>query len=301
MGLTRPERDIAEIFGRDPTDCSQTSHDAWKTGTCPFTGAPCTKTNHDRTLTYGTCVLSAAGRLVVVCPKRFYGAGHHILKTLGAQHFPGLPVLDFDEYRRSRPNAEVAVLLGQGSGREVSAGNMSLDWVIARASAGRLVDFVVIEVQSIDITGNYRDCWDGYRRFRVRRSDVSQIPPGEFGFNWANVHKRIIPQLLRKSLLIQKAGIQSRGIELLLPDQVFAKFDEVMGFSSLQNYSPQDSQSIRVRSYALGASPGPTGFRELTMTHTVSTSFESFSARFISSTGPSGVALGVSIQAALVR
>ena len=117
MGLIRPGRDIAEIFGRDPLDNSPQSNSAWSSGTCPFTGALCTKTNHDRTLTYGTCVLSAAGKLVVVCPKRFYGAGRQILKALGAEHFPGLPILDFDEYRRAGATAEVGVLIGPGSGR----------------------------------------------------------------------------------------------------------------------------------------------------------------------------------------
>lgn len=301
MEVRRPDKDIAEIFGRDPLDRSEVANEAWRSCGCPFTRTACTKTNHDRTVTYGTCVLSSGGRLVVVCPKRFYGNDHAILKHLGSEHFPEIPVLDFDQYQRSDATGEVAVLLGQGSGREVCAGTMSLDWVVARVSNRNLVDFVAVEVQSIDITGNYRECWSGYSRARVHADDGRGIPSGSFGFNWANVHKRIIPQLIRKSLLIQRAGIPSRGIELVLPDAVFERFDEVMDFATLSSPPTSGGDTIRIRSYALSTAAVPGQERRLQLVRSVAFGFENFAARFVSSTGPSGASLRASIEAALRR
>lgn len=40
-----------------------------------------------------------------------------------------------------------------------------MDWVLAHISEAKLVEYVGIEVQSIDITGNYRDAWHSYKNF----------------------------------------------------------------------------------------------------------------------------------------
>jgi hypothetical protein len=296
----RPRKDIAEIFGHDPLDTSGRADALWKSCQCPFTHEPCSKTNHDKSVTYGTCALSIEGHPIIVCPKRFYSGNLSVLRDIAVAHFGNLPVYTKQQYAKARPVAAGVVLLGNGSGGEVSAGSMSLDWVIALVAHDKLQDYVVVEVQSIDITGNYRDNWSSYHRFRTHRAP-SGVVEGEFGFNWANVHKRIIPQVLRKSLLVQQTRSPSRGLELLLPDRVFEKFDEIMDFGSLPPPTAAGPDVIRVRSYSLDTSlPKPGVSRSITEVKSTACRFDDFARRFISSTGPGGKAsLDDAIRAAL--
>ena len=85
------------------------------------------------------------------------------------------------------------------SGHEINLrGKLSMDWVLAKIEDGTLLEYTGVEVQSIDITGNYRDAWYAYKNLAANRS--KPIPSSAHGMNWANVHKRLIPQIIRKSI-----------------------------------------------------------------------------------------------------
>lgn len=130
---------------------------------------------------------------------------------------------------------EAIVAFGHDSGAEIQArsgARVSFDWVLQRyrwnASRGisEAVDFLAVEVQSIDITGNYRATFRAYDQLKRGRT-VSEIPPSNHGLNWANVHKRLIPQLVRKGSLIDLCD-RSRGFFFVVPDVVFQRFEEVV-------------------------------------------------------------------------
>jgi Restriction endonuclease NotI len=65
---------------------------------------------------------------------------------------------------------------------------------------GELLEFVPVEVQSMDTTGSYQPEW--YRLFG------RTLPEGRFkkgsNINWENVNKRIIPQLMSKGNVFRR-------------------------------------------------------------------------------------------------
>ena len=59
MTLKKRGRDLIEIFGYAPHDLTPEVRTLWRIGGCPFLGKKCTKTNHDQTITYGTCSVTS--------------------------------------------------------------------------------------------------------------------------------------------------------------------------------------------------------------------------------------------------
>ena len=140
---------------------------------------------------------------------------------------------------------------------------MSLDWVIQRYQMddGRLrpVDFIGIEVQSIDITGNYRDNWSAYKAVRDGEPP-KYIPDSGHGLNWANVHKRLIPQIIRKGNIYCRLN-RCAGFFFTLPDIVYQKFEEILG--DLEHVERPSKDVLSVLTYGLGPQPEAPSMRDL--------------------------------------
>ena len=244
------KRDIVEFFGYSPSDRSQEAVSAWKNKFCPFRLQPCSKFNHDNSEVYGVCTVTngvkkGIGTEVVICPKRLYADSFQTLRDVARLAWPKeqfefiVDGMNINELlKKALPFESVVVAFGQGSGNEVSVttpnGKLSMDWVLQRYqldSNNKLVpvDFVGVEVQSIDITGNYRDAWAAYEKIKGNQP-VSVIPDSEHGLNWANVHKRLIPQIIRKGNVYADTR-NCVGFFFILPDAVYEKFEEILGIS----------------------------------------------------------------------
>jgi hypothetical protein len=119
-----------------------------------------------------------------------------------------------------------------------------VDWIIARIdSAGTLTEFVAVEVQSIDTTGSYRNGRDDLLLPSRRISRTTA------GFNWENVNKRILPQLLYKGHVLQREQLCTKGLFFVSPQRVYDKImDRLGGSANLMNY-PMQSSSITFMSY----------------------------------------------------
>lgn len=227
--VQRPNKDIVEIFGYAPDDLTKTSRSLWNLGACPFVGKVCTKTKHDQTITYGTCSVTSPCGDCVICPNRLYEREYALLKKVAHDAFDNnTEFLTYEEYILRRNDVEKCIVaLGQTSGKEVKLGtSLSMDWVLARVVNGELVEYVGIEVQSIDITGNYRDNWYAYKNLN---NPDALVPKSGHGMNWANVHKRLIPQLIRKGLVYSRSDMVSSGLYFILPEIVYKKFESVIG------------------------------------------------------------------------
>lgn len=72
MNVQRPQNDIVEIFGYAPNDTSTVCRSLWTLGACPFVETPCSKSNHDKTIVYGTCSVTTRFGDCVICPNRLY-------------------------------------------------------------------------------------------------------------------------------------------------------------------------------------------------------------------------------------
>lgn len=297
--VQRPSKDIVEIFGYAPDDLSVASRSLWNLGACPFIEKPCTKTNHDQTITYGTCSVTSPYGDCIICPNRMYENSYASLKRIAYDVFGSdSEFLTYQEYISRRNDIiECIVALGQTSGKEVKLGtSLSMDWVLAKVRRGNLIEYVGIEVQSIDITGNYRDNWYAYKNLN---SPDTIIPKSGHGMNWANVHKRLIPQLIRKGLIYSRSNLVVSGLYFVLPDIVYKKFEEVIGsdIPLVDKYAPG---ILTVHTYSLSSPVEHGKQRYLILEREIKFELEEFSGRFIAGAHlPSGEDLDNSVRRVL--
>lgn len=295
-----PGNDIAEIFGHAPDDLTVAARSLWAINACPFVNGPCTKKNHDKSITYGVCsVRNANGDEVITCPKRLYTDEYKILRTISEEAFGNhVPFRMYDEFVRHREKAKPSVVaLGHRSGHEVGLGKqLKIDWILACIQNARLIDFAGVEVQSMDITGNYRECWESYHSLPA--SPNQQIVPSEHGINWANVHKRLIPQLIRKGSVFRKSSLSTKGLYFVLPEIVFQKFVDIVG--EIADSAESDNSVITVHTYALGPSVKHGEKRRLIRVRTKRLSLTAFIEGFVAGSNlPSGEDLENAIRTAL--
>jgi len=269
-------RRLIEVFGHAPNDITSKARKFWGLNACPFIARACTKYDHTNTICYGTCSVSNAGQDVIICPNRLYANDYETIRHVSEDAFGNLPFMLFDEYlKKESDSLNCVVALGQNSGREVKLSKMSMDWVLAHIKNGNLIEYVGIEVQSIDITGNYRDAW------YAARDKKSVIPASAHGLNWANVHKRLMPQIIRKSLVYSKSALVKNGLYFIVPEPVYQRFEEVIG-SDIPTVSAPGNDVITVFTYDLGDPVAHGKIRNLRRNRMLKFKLDEFSARFIS-------------------
>ena len=261
-------RDIVELFGYRPDDLSPAARQAFANRHCPFSNSQCSKTNHDQSIIYGVCSVSNGTKVgahdqVIVCPKRLYQKQYGIFHDLVGEVWGAdtdliiggtLPALQQRAAKVRRP----AIAFGHDSGTEISVnsnGQMSMDWVIQNyTNDGGLnpQQFIGIEVQSIDITGNYRDNWSSYEQMKtsgqIPNAGDAVVNSGH-GLNWANVHKRLIPQIIRKGNIYRMSD-RCAGFYFVVPEVVYRKFEEVIG--PLPELDGPANDRISIKTYSFG-------------------------------------------------
>ena len=289
------KKDLCEIFGYAPNDLTKKVRRLWVSGVCPFVQKKCTKFNSDKSIIYGTCSTSSSEGNVIICPKRLYAENFMVIRQVFEDAFDSsLPFYFFEDFVKEREEIEECVVaLSQLSGREVSLRNdekssnqLSMDWVLVHFRGEELVEYVGIEVQSIDITGNYRDNWDAYKN--LKKKETGDIPPSEHGYNWANVHKRLIPQLIRKGRVYSQSSFVKKGLYFIVPDEVYKRFEDVIGDDIPLLERPQ-VESLSIFTYQLGDAVSHGQQRSLLRKRTIRVHLDEFAKRFISGINlPSG-------------
>lgn len=292
-----PSNTLIEIFGHNPDDGTENTRLLWEAGVCPFTMTACKKINHSSGIVYGTCSARTGSREVIICPNRLYANKYEVIRRVSEESFGGIPFLMFSEYWENRDDyitQDVVVALGQNSGREIKLGtSLSMDWVLARIKNGKLLEYVGIEVQSIDITGNYRDNWHYYKR-QDYLNEVD-VPCSENGYNWANVHKRLIPQLIRKGQIYANSKLVRHGLFFILPEVVYQKFESVLG--PLAYASGPSKGVMTVHTYELGDPVSNGNIRLLRRVRNISFLETDFANAFIAGLNlPSGDMLDDSVR-----
>ncbi|MBQ9405295.1 MAG: hypothetical protein IJU37_00980 [Desulfovibrio sp.] len=280
MFVTRPKNDIVEIFGHAPNDTSLECRSLWSAGVCPFTALQCSKTNHDKSVIYGTCSVTTAFGDCIVCPNRLYANSFNVLRNVAKDAFnEALPFYTYQEYMKHKADRGACVVaLGMHSGHEVKLGqSCSMDWVLAGVESSRLFAYAGIEVQSIDITNNYRDNWYAYKNIK----EGAAIPRSEHGMNWANVHKRLIPQIFRKSLIYSRSQYVRTGLYFIVPEIVYRKFEGILGLD-MPRVSKKAPDVITVHTYALGEQVSEGCIRDIVPIRKERFKRKDFSDRFLS-------------------
>lgn len=279
MVSSKSQRALVEVFGFDPIDHTGIARKYWELKACPFIRRACTKYDHTNEICYGTCSVTNSGKNVIICPNRLYADNYATIRNVGKSVFGEKKFLLFNDFINESTlgtlDEECVVALGHNSGKEVKVDKMSMDWILAYIKNGVLQEYVGIEVQSIDITGNYRDAW------YAARDGKNTLPASQHGLNWANVHKRLIPQIIRKSLIYSKSALVKHGLYFIVPEQVYQRFEEIIG-SDIPLVRKTGQNVITVHTYDLG-DPVPHGeCRKLRHVRNLSFTLEEFSTRFIS-------------------
>lgn len=245
--------EIFEFFGYRATDRTPEAVESAERRHCPFIDGQCTKVLSDG-LIAGVCSLKPSRSTpVICCPNRLYAEEYQALKDVAGIAFgQGLPMAigrRAAELARAEGSDAIAIF-GKGSGGELrlpqrgGRGGYFVDWILARVNGGgQLLDFVAVEVQSIDTTGNYRPGRNALlepERLVVRNTA---------GFNWENVNKRIIPQLLYKGNVLQRESLCTKGLFFISPQAVYDRIMNRLGGPDVLLRYPLQSSSITFMPY----------------------------------------------------
>ena len=223
---------IFEFFGYRVSDKSENAYKAAANEQCPILQDTCEKTFNDGTISGVCSIKPITSKAVICCPIRLYADNYQILKAVSKQAFQeDLPLIsgrDAAVFAQNNAQRCVAVFgkkwggelrLPQRSGK----GGYFVDWVLALLDFnGELVEFVAVEVQTIDTTGNYRN---GFTALKNNRS----MEKTTAGLNWENVSKRILPQLIYKGQILQREELCKKGLFFVCPHAVFERISARLG------------------------------------------------------------------------
>jgi hypothetical protein len=199
----------------------------------------------------GVCTLKQKNSgPVICCPIRLYAADYKILHDIARLAFgPAIPLLPAGAI--TNESGRCVAVFGKGWGKELrlpnrgQSGGYFVDWVLAQIGAnGELIDFVAVEVQSIDTTGNYRSERAAYL------GDKPFSGMSKAGLNWENVNKRILPQLIYKGHVLRQEPLCQMGLFFVCPTPVYEKISERLG-GGLRPY-PIQPGSLTIMWYDIG-------------------------------------------------
>jgi hypothetical protein len=212
--MVDPSDIIVELLGKptkpSPVDPAITDF------LCPHVDRRCPKrSTANKTEPYPVCSLYKIGRSknldttkpICVCPKRFYEAD--FLKDVVTHCWPGTPP--------AKPLIANEVKM-KGFG--------NVDFVIADEAGGKIRQFLSVELQAIDITGSARDAYQALRAGK----QLQKRPT--YNFNWDNVYKRYITQLIRKGYFHHHWGTK---IVAVIQDEVYNYICEKFHFMRQSN------------------------------------------------------------------
>lgn len=268
---------LTEWFGYDLADTSMQAAADRQAERCPFIGDRCTKLFRDGSRSGACSVRQSTGQPVIICPNRLYAEDYRILSDVCHEAFGvGTTLLHPSQYRRVAHTGSYVVAFGKRFGKEIplpsGTGSYYVDWILARIDAnGRLAEFVPVELQTIDTTGSYRPIVD---QLRVGNMAVASATAG---FNWENVNKRILPQIIYKGHVLRREPLCTKGLFFVCPGAVYNRIQQRLG-ANLLPYPNLQPGSVTFRWYDLGPFTG--GMRPLTFGGQFSTTVDQVALAF---------------------
>lgn len=156
----------------------------------------------------------AKANLIAVCPKRFHAVD--FFRDVITHCWPGLP-----------PKKTIIT-------REIKMeGFGNVDFVIAEVNDGKIGQFLSVELQTVDITNS------AFPAYEAICGGYDMPVRSKHGFNWKNVYKRYITQLIHKGFLHQH---WKSKIIAVIPDQVYDEIWKYGNFVVAQDVrNPQTS------------------------------------------------------------
>lgn len=223
---------IVELFGHS---ASKTENAPWKQivkrQKCPYLGKKCIKVRKSQpAISIGTCVVNygSENKPVLICPFRLLERRQIFVDALH--------LLNIHE-----PGNELHIV------PEVSIPGGSVDYFLVSAAKGKAVDFVGVELQTLDTTGTV---WPERERFLdsvglpVDKKAMKSAKP--FGMNWKMTAKTILVQLHHK---VDTFEHLSKHIVLAVQDCLLEYMRKEFSFSHMN--SPRTGDTMHFHSYTL--------------------------------------------------
>jgi len=245
---------ITEFFGYRAEDRSKASLQAAASGFCPFLKSRCTKIlSRDGTVA-GVCAIKQMADnapSVICCPNRLYADEYNMLYSIALKAFGKMLPLYAGRaaVEQAKQEGSAVAVFGHGWGGELrlpqrhGSGAYFVDWVLALLDKnGELIEFTAVEVQTIDTTGNYRTAREKLLKDREIVSDT-------VGFNWENVSKRIIPQIIYKGQVLQREDLCKTGLYFVCPQPIYDRVLTRLGGKERLPVFPTQPASIHFISY----------------------------------------------------
>lgn len=266
---------------------------------CPYVGNDCIKPNH------GACTLEALADTVPVicCPNRLYASGFRAVLDVASIAFPGTTnVLKPADARTLIQRKQLAggevVGFGKYYGQELPLPGVGakstpyyMDWVLASLNDdGTVREMTALEVQTIDTTGSYREQSDAAFAGRPFTDKQGRTPGySNSGFNWENVSKRILPQVIYKGHALRREIKCTKGLFFACPVPVLDRIMNRLGGAGTLHQYPMGPGTITFLGYQLGQPS--TGLRQLVGPTTFTTTVDQIALAFTSPRNlpPSGV------------
>lgn len=275
---------IIEFFGYSPTDLTDEAVRVRGELLCPFIEEPCTKTLSSGARSGACTIKPKKSGPVICCPNRLYAEEYKILKDVAKVAFGENIVLAAGHSARgvaAKNQFSTVAVFGKRWGGELrlpnrgKSGGYFVDWILAKLTPqGDIESFVAVEVQSIDTTGNYKAEREAYL------AGAPFVGSSSAGFNWENVNKRILPQLIYKGHVLRRERLCSKGLFFVCPTQVYDKIKERLG-SKLLEYQPQ-SGALSFMWYEPGAEVAPGQMRSLDLKGSFITTVDQVALAFTS-------------------
>ena len=200
---------ICEILGQPAEQMTNPANEEYL---CPFRDSTCSKRSHSFTGPFPVCSVFRQRKgeqtvPIAVCPRRLYAAD--IYNDVIKYCWPG-----------EKPTNPIVV-------HEIKMGEVgNVDMVIADLSddGGMIKNFVSIELQAVDITGTYEPAYTSI----VVNSPLEKRPT--YNFNYKNVQKRFITQLIDKGFFHHHWGTK---IVAVVQDVIYDNLKARINFSEV--------------------------------------------------------------------
>lgn len=254
MAITSKEFPILEIYGFHHTDTSKRAEHVRGIHQCPFLEKRCVKKGHtDPSVPLGYCSVkwnSPAGA-IITCPNRLYFDSYEIFRR------PIMEVFGTSKNVRLKPE--------QGGLHP----DFTMDWVVVKTDPNLgVLDFFGIEIQTIDITGTV------YPAFAAYMAGKDDWKRKGYGINWANVWKRLLPQVVAKAQVYRHLG---KRLYVLLQDSLLTY---VLARGDLAK-APKHQGEIIFHSYEYNGKTGADGIRTLEFHTELQTTIEAVQTAFM--------------------
>ena len=148
-------------------------------------------------------------------------------------------------------------------------------------NTGEVAEFTAVEIQTIDTTGTYRPQSEAFfAGHKFVGGSGSDRGWSTVGLNWANVSKRILPQLIYKGYVLRRERKCGKGLFFVCPTAVLERVKRRLGTKLLEY--PVAAGTITFISYDIGDNPGRGIPRPLIKGNVFTTTVEQVAYAFVS-------------------